>query len=91
MTNLILTIIIVGAAVTYLIEFIDSVSQGLVDSSFLKKWFSIPLSLGGMWVMNPHWTLTLLVTVPATIFVSLMLLKILNKPVQVSYQRLPRL
>ena len=91
MVNLILTITLVGAAVTYVLELIDAMLQGFFDSSFVKKWLSLPLSVAGMWVMQQVWTVELFVTVPAATFVSLILLKFINRPTQVQYQRLPRL
>ena len=89
MTNLLLTIALVGAAVTYTLELIDALLDGFFDSSTIKKWLSLPLNLGGMWVMQQKWAVELIVTVPAATFVSLVLLKFINKPVQI--QRLPRL
>lgn len=91
MVNLILKIILVGAAVTYVLELIDAILQGFFDSSTIRKWLSLPLSIGGMWVMQQVWTVELFVTVPASTLVSLVILKYINKPTQVQYQRLPRL
>lgn len=92
MTNLILTIILVGAAVTYAIELITALLYNFfLDDSVIKKWLSLPLSLGGMWVMQRQWTVVLIVTVPAATFVSLFLIKYLNKPQQVDMRRVPRI
>ena len=91
MANLILTIIIVGAAVTYVLELLTALLYVFVDDSTIKKWLSLPLSFGGMWVMQQQWAVALFVTVPAATFVSLFLIKYINKPTQVQYQRLPRI
>lgn len=91
MVNLLLTILLIGAAVTYALELLDALLMGLISKGTIKKLFSLPLSLGGIWVMQQTWDIQMAVTVPAATFVSLTLIKFLDKPTQVQYQRLPRL
>lgn len=91
MTDLILTIVLVGAAVTYTLETLDAVLMGFIQKTTLNIVLSLPLSLGGMWVMQQSFTVEMFATVPAATFVSLFLVKYLNKPQQVDVRRLPRI
>ena len=91
MTDLLLTIVLVGAATTYILETLDFVLLGFFEKTTINLVFSLPLSTAGMWVMQQQWTLTMLATVPAATFVSLVLLKYINKPQQVEVRRFPRI
>lgn len=91
MVDLLLTTILIGAAVSYALEFIDAVSMGLFSKITINKVFSIPLSTIGVWVMQQSWNIEMFVTVPAATFVSLALLKLTNKSTQIQYQRVPRI
>lgn len=91
MTDLILTIVLVGAAVTYILETLDAVLLGFFEKTTINIVLSLPLSLGGMWAMQQSFTNQMFVTVPAATFVSLFLVKYLNKPQQVDVRRLPRI
>lgn len=91
MVNLLLTTILIGAAVSYALEFLDAISMGLLDKITINKIFSIPFSTIGVWLMQQSWSIEMFVTVPAATFVSLALLKFINKPTQVQYQRVPRI
>jgi hypothetical protein len=90
MVNLLLTMLLIGAAVTYVLELLDELLLGFFDKGDLNKFLSLPLSLGGIFIYQGSWNLKMIVTVPATTFVSLVMVKFINKP-QVQYQRLPRL
>lgn len=90
MTDLLISILVTGFAVTYILELLDlSIIGAWLGKSTINIVFALPLSLGGMYVFSGI-TTQLLVSVPATTFVSLALGKYLNKPTVVS-QRLPRL
>lgn len=91
MTNLILTILMVGAAVTYALEALDFVLLGFFEKTTVNIIFSLPLSFGGFYVMQKEITLQMFATVPAATFVSLLLLKYINKPQQVEVRRVPRI
>lgn len=91
MTDLLLTILLVGAAATYVLELIDAISLGMLEKSTINIIFSVPLSTAGMWIMQKQWSLEMLITVPAATFVSLLLVKFLNKPQQVEVRRVPRI
>lgn len=91
MTDLLLTVIIVGAAVTCLLELIDVATIELLNKSTVNKLFSPILSVGGMYAMQLKWQIEMFVTVPAAMFVALVLLKYLNKPQQVDVRRVPRI
>lgn len=90
MVDLLISLIIVGFAVTYLLELLDlSILGAVIGKSNINVFFALPLSFGGLFLFNGL-TLELLITVPAATFVSLALGKYLNKP-SVVQQRLPRL
>jgi hypothetical protein len=91
MTDIFLSTVLIGAAVTYVLEILDAISMGLVSKSTINKVLSLPLSLGGVWVMQQAWDLKMLILVPSSTFISLTLIKLVNKPSQIQYQRLPRL
>lgn len=91
MTDLLLTILLVGAAATYVLELIDAISLGMLEKSTINILFSVPLSIAGMWIMQQKWSVEMFVTIPAATFVSLLLVKFLNKPQQVEVRRVPRI
>mgnify|MGYP006271528481 CR=1 FL=1 len=89
MTSLLLTVALVGVAVAYLLEFIDELTLGIFEKSTINKILSLPLGFAGMYLMQHVTTLQMFVTVPASAFVSLILVKYINKqPLQL--QRLSR-
>ena len=90
MVNLLISAILTGCAVTYVLEMLDVVSLGILEKGTINKVFSLPLSFGGMYALTREINLSLLVTVPAVTLVSLALSKYLNKPI-VTQTRLPRL
>ncbi len=90
MTDLLLAVLLSGLAVTYLLELLDLTLLGAwIGKSNINIFFALPLSFGALYVLHGI-DLNLVVTVPATTFVSLALAKYLNKPTVVQY-RLPRL
>ena len=91
MVNLLVSILITGLAVTYLLELIDKAQLGILEKSTINLIFSMPLSLGGLYLFQRHWTLTLLVLVPATTFIALVLNMAINRPTIIRQERLPRL
>ena len=91
MTDLILTVGLVGVAVAYSLGILDVITFGFLDSSTINTWFSLPLNVLGLWVLNPELTKQTFILAPAATFVSLALLKLLNKQSKIQYQRLPRL
>ena len=89
MTDLLIATLLTGFAVTYILELLDlSILGAWIGKSYINVFFTLPLSFGGMYVFY-ELDKSLLVTVPAATFLSLMLGKYLNKPAVV--QRLPRL
>ena len=90
MTDILITVLLVGLAVTYILELLDLTLLGAwIGKSNINIFFAAPLSFGGLYVLH-ELTLDLVVLVPAATFVSLALTKYLNKPMTVQ-QRLPRL
>jgi hypothetical protein len=89
MTDLLITIVIAGVAVTYVIELIELVTVGMFGVPLLNKFLTLPLSFGALISQNSldrHF----IIAVPAIATVALLLSKYLNKP-RVVQQRLPRL
>jgi len=90
MTDLLLSVLLSGLAVTYILELLDLTLLGAwIGKSNINIFFALPLSFGALYVLNGI-DLNLAVTVPATTFVSLVLAKFLNRPTVVQ-SRLPRL
>jgi hypothetical protein len=90
MVDTLISVILVGFAVTYILELLDLSYLGAwLGKSNINVFFALPLSFGGLYVFNDL-SLDLVVTVPAATFVSLFLGKYLNKPAVVS-SRIPRL
>lgn len=91
MTDLLLTVVLVGTAVAYTLGILDVISFGLLDSSTINTWFSLPLNVLGLWLLDSNFTNQTFVIAPAATFTSLALLRLMNKQQKVQYQRLPRL
>jgi hypothetical protein len=89
MIDLLITIVIAGVAVTYVIEFLELVTTGLFGVPLLNKFLTLPLSFGALISQNSL-DMQFIIAVPAIATVSLLLSKYLNKP-RVVQQRLPRL
>lgn len=91
MTDLLLTTILVGAAVTFVLELMDALSFGILTKQTINGVFSLPLSFAGIFAMQQILTIEMFVTVPAATLVSLVMVKYLNKPQQVDVRRVPRI
>jgi hypothetical protein len=87
MIDLLISVVLVGVAVTYIVEFIDLVTSGFFGVSILNKFLSLPLSVGGLFVLENN-DLKLIVTAPATAFIALFISKLINQPVATKVPRL---
>jgi len=87
MTDLLISIIIAGAAVGYLIEFINLITLDFFGISLLNKVLTLPLTTGALYLLGTH-DIKLVVIVPAATLVSILISKYLNKP---TVTRVPRL
>jgi hypothetical protein len=87
MTDLLISIVISGIAITYVVEFLNLITTDFFGVSFLNKVLTLPLSFGGLWVLDIR-GLHLIVAVPAAAFVSLYIGKNLDKPVVANLPRL---
>lgn len=87
MVDYILAVLMVGMALTYILELVDI---GFFSRASLNKYLTLPLSVGGFYLLG-YWDKSLVVAVPSSIFVALYIGKQLNKPSQVITPRLPRL
>ena len=91
MTDLLIATLLTAFAVTYVLELLDLTIVGeFFGKTNVNVFFSPPLSFGGLYVFY-QLDMKLIVAVPASIFLSLMLGRYLNRPTVVSQQRLPRL
>ena len=92
MVNLLISVLLTGAAVFYLIELIDNVQSTLFSfrRATLNYILAMPLSLLGLYLLG-YWNRTLFVSVPAATLVSLVLNLQVNKPTVIQNQRLPRI
>lgn len=89
MTDLLISVILAGTAVTFVIEFLFLITLGIFFKEKIYQVLTLPLSFGAMYVFSDIY-LTFAVTVPATAFLALMLNKYLNTS-QVTSTRLKRL
>jgi hypothetical protein len=87
MTDLLIAIIIVGTASTYVNEFLDLLTRGFFGVPALNKSLSLPLSIVGLYLLNVT-DMTLIVATPATAFVTLMISKFINRPIATTVPRL---
>lgn len=93
MTDTLISVLLVGFAVTYIVELLDLSYLGAwISKASMNTYFTLPLSFGGIFVLSQTFYWQMLVTVPAATFVALALSKYINKPVIVGGSRqLPRL
>jgi hypothetical protein len=80
--DMVISVILTGMAVTYVIEFLDLFISGFITKPTLNKYFALPLSFIGLW---SHLSLEtdFIVLVPSATFVSLAIGMYLNRPVVV--------
>jgi hypothetical protein len=89
MIDLLITIILAGVTVTYVIEFIELITMGMFGVSLLNKFLTLPLSFGALISQNSL-SMQFIIAVPSIATVAILLSRYLNKP-RVVQQRLPRL
>jgi hypothetical protein len=77
-----IAIIISGFATGYVVEFLTSVLP-FVAPKLIKQVLTLPSSLLGLWILGIHGT-ELFVYVPASAFVSLVVMLFAAKPVEVA-------
>jgi hypothetical protein len=90
MTDLLISILITGTAITYVIEFLNLITTDFFGISALNKILTLPLSLGGLWALDTR-GVPLVVAVPSAAFVALYIGKQLDKPVVTNMPRLRNL
>ena len=87
MTDLLISILIVGTATAYLIEFINLVTMDFFGVNSLNKFLTIPISGLGLWLLDaPNKYLS--VAVLSAAFVAAWISRQLNKPVVTNLPRL---
>jgi hypothetical protein len=90
MTDILISVLLTGIAVTYVIEFLELFISEFITKPTLNKYLALPLSFAGMFVQLELKS-DFFVLVPAATFVSLVIGRWLNKPQVVQTQRLPRI
>jgi hypothetical protein len=91
MNDLLISAVLTGLAVTYLIELVDLVSFGIIPRTTMNKYVALPMSFCGMFLLT-ELDLNMIVTVPAAAFVSVAISKYINKPTVLNNGlRMPRL
>lgn len=73
-------VILAGMAVGYVTELLGTILEPWVDSSLLKMWATLPLSVGALYLLG-HFDLTLVTLAPAAGFFALIIMKVVNRPV----------
>ena len=89
MNEILITVLLTGMAVTFVVEFLDLILLGIFTKPTLYNILALPLSFLGLWAQLEI-QFDFFSLVPATAFVAMMLNKYLNKPTVVG-SRLPRL
>lgn len=89
MVDLLISVLLAGFAVTFVIELLHLMFSLFINKETLYAFLSVPLSFGAMYIFFGI-EVAMAITVPATAFIALMLNKYLNKPTVVS-NRLSRL
>jgi len=92
MVNLLISVVLTGTAVPYVVEFIGLLSFDYLGTNFGQKYLTLPLSFGGL-VSLGYWDKHLIVAVPAATFIAVMIVKWLNRPIPIQQprRRLPQM
>lgn len=87
MTDLLISILIVGTAIAYVIEFLNLITRDFLGVGALNKFLTLPLSGLGLWLLDAL-TRYIGVAIPAAAFIAAWISKQLNKPVVTNLPRL---
>lgn len=87
MTDLLISILIVGTAIAYVIEFFNLITRDFLGVGALNKLLTLPLSGLGLWLLDAP-TRYIGVAIPAAAFIAAWISKQLNKPVVTNLPRL---
>lgn len=88
MVDYILAVLMVGLATSYFIELVDEI--GFFFRKNITRVLPPPVATGAFYLLG-YWETSLVVAVPASIFVALFIGKQLTKQPQVLQPRLPRI
>ena len=91
MVNLLIAVFITSVANAYAVEFLKLLTFDFWGSNFGVKFFTLPLSVVGLYLFG-FWDRQTFVAVPAATLMAVVLLKWVNKPVAVPVRarRLPQ-
>jgi len=90
MTDLLISIIIAGAAVGYLVEFVNLITADFFGISGLNKTITLPSATGGLYLLGTA-DIQLVVAAPAATLIAILISKYLNKPTVSNVSRLRNL
>jgi hypothetical protein len=76
-----ISVLLVGMAVGYITELLSSLLEMYIEPKTLKMWLTVPLSLGGLYLMLGTLTWQLAVLAPAAGFFALAVMAVVNRPV----------
>lgn len=87
MTDLLISIVIAGAAVAYVIEFVNLVTADFFGIAGLNKFLTLPLNGLALFLLGVH-DVKIAVAIPAATLIAILISKYLNKPVVTNVPRL---
>lgn len=87
MTDLLISILIVGTATAYVIEFLNLVTMDFFGVGALNKFLTLPFSALGLWLLDSPMRY-IGVGIPAAAFIAAWISRQLNKPVVTNLPRL---
>jgi hypothetical protein len=90
MTDLLISIIITGSAVTYAVEFLDLITTGFFGVKTLNKFVTLPFSCGALYLVGVH-DIKLVIATPSATLVAILISRFLNRPVVTQASRLRNL
>lgn len=76
-----IAVLLVGMAVGYITELISSLLEPFIEPKTLKMWLTVPLSLGGLYLLTNTLDWKLAVLAPAAGFFALAVMAVVNRPV----------
>lgn len=76
-----ISVLIVGMAVGYVTELASSLLEAFISPKTLKMLLTVPLSLGGLYLITGTLDWQLVVMAPASGFFALAIMAVVNRPV----------
>jgi ABC-type maltose transport system permease subunit len=77
--DILITIVITGLAVSYIVEFINVFTETIISSRILRQFLTLPLSVLGLYLLGV-WDTTTYVAAPASALISATISLLINRP-----------